>query len=102
MKVERITANIGLEYRFSDKFKTGINSYVSLNNTNEGANDALINAYFLPPTVSPYDKDGSYLFNCQPTSSKINPFVQIENNKREKEANYTNFSGYLEYQRSKD
>ena len=74
-------------YRFSDKFKTGINSYVSLNNTNEGANDALINAYFLPPTVSPYDKDGSYLFNCQPTSSKINPFVQIENNKREKEAN---------------
>lgn len=95
---ERITANIGLEYRFSDKFKTGINSYVSLNNTNEGANDALINAYFLPPTVSPYDKDGSYLFNCQPTSSKINPFVQIENNKREKEANYTNFSGYLEYQ----
>ena len=95
---ERITANVGLEYRFSDKFKTGINSYVSLNNTNEGANDALINAYFLPPTVSPYDKDGSYLFNCQPTSSKINPFVQIENNKREKEANYTNFSGYLEYQ----
>ena len=69
-----------------------------MNNTNEGANDALINAYFLPPTVSPYDKDGSYLFNCQPTSSKINPFVQIENNKREKEANYTNFSGYLEYQ----
>ena len=95
---ERITANIGLEYRFSEKFKTGINSYISLNNTNEGANDALINAYFLPPTVSPYDKDGSYLFNCQPTSSKINPFVQIENNKREKEANYTNFSGYLEYQ----
>lgn len=45
---ERITANIGLEYRFSDKFKTRNNSYVSLNNTNEGANDALINAYFLP------------------------------------------------------
>lgn len=69
-----------------------------LNNTNEGANDALINAYFLPPTVSPYDKDGSYLFNCQPTSSKINPFVQIENNKERKKQNYTNFSGYLEYQ----
>ena len=85
---ERITANIGLEYRFSDKFKTGINSYVSLNNTNEGANDALINAYFLPPTVSPYDKDGSYLFNCQPTSSKINPFVQIEIIKRERSKLY--------------
>lgn len=94
---ERITGNIGLEYRFSPKFKTGISSYLSINSTDEGASDALVNAYFLPPIVSPYDKDGSYLFNCQPTSSKINPFIQIENNKREKEANYVNFSGYLEY-----
>lgn len=94
---ERITANIGLEYKFTNKLKTGVNSYISLNSTNEGANDALVNAYFLPPTVSPYDKNGDYLFNCQPTSSKINPFVQIENNKREKEANFTNFSGYIEY-----
>ncbi|MEZ3418581.1 MAG: TonB-dependent receptor [Bacteroidales bacterium] len=94
---ERITGNIGLEYRFSPKFKTGVSSYLSLNDTDQGANDALVNAYFLPPTVSPYDKDGSWLFNCQPTSSKINPFVQIENNKREKKANYANFSGFLEY-----
>lgn len=99
---ERITANIGLEYKFSEKFKTGINSYISLNNTDEGANDALINAYFLPPIVSPYDRDGSYLFNCQPTSSKINPFVQVENNKRETDANYTNFMGYMEYKPIKE
>lgn len=95
---QRLTANIGLEYRFSEKFKMGVNSYISMNNTNEGANDALINAYFLPPTVSPYDVDGSYLFNAQPTSSKINPFVQLQNNKRVKEANYTNFSSFIEYQ----
>ena len=99
---DRITANIGLEYKFSEKFKTGVSSYISLNNTGHGANDALVNAYFLPPTVSPYDKDGSYLFNCQPTSSKINPFIQIQNNKRETEANYTNFMGYMEYKPVKD
>ncbi len=99
---ERITSNIGLEYKFSDKFKTGISSYISLNNTNHGANDALINAYFLPPIVSPYDKDGSLLFNCQPTSSKINPFIQIQNNKRETEATYSNFTGYIEYKPIKD
>lgn len=94
---ERITANIGLEYRMSDRFKMGMNSYISFNKTNHGADDALVNAYFLPPIVSPYGYDGEYAFNVQPTSSKINPFVQIENNKKETEARYTNFSGFLEF-----
>lgn len=94
---QRITTNVGLEYRASERFKLGLSNYISLNNINHGANDALINAYFLPPIVSPYDKDGNYLFNAQPTSSKINPFVQIENNKKETEARYTNFSGFLEF-----
>jgi TonB-dependent SusC/RagA subfamily outer membrane receptor len=99
---ERITANIGLEYRMSDRFKMGMNSYISFNKTNHGADDALVNAYFLPPIVSPYGYDGEYTFNVQPTSSKINPFVQIENNKKETEARYTNFSGFLEFLPIKD
>ncbi|MCD8042172.1 MAG: TonB-dependent receptor [Tannerellaceae bacterium] len=99
---DRLTANIGMEYRFSDQFKMGMSSYVSFNKTNHGSNDALINAYFIPPTVSPYDKDGSYLFYCQPSSSKINPFIQMENHIRETEARYTNFAGFVEYLPIKD
>lgn len=94
---ERITANLGLEYRASDRFRMGINNYFSLNTTNQGADDALLNAYFLPPVVSPYGYDGQYAFEVQPTSSKINPFVQIANNKKINEVRYTNLSGFLEF-----
>ncbi|WP_316837243.1 TonB-dependent receptor [Pedobacter nutrimenti] len=92
----RITANLGLEHRFSDRLKIGINNYFSLNKINQGADDALLNAYFLPPVVSPYGADGQYVFEVQPTSSKINPFVQIENNKKINEVRYSNISAFIE------
>lgn len=93
---ERFTANIGLEHRISEKVKMSLSSYLSQNDTDQGSNDALLNAYLLPPIVSPYDTDGSYLFNCQPTSSKINPFVQAENNIRKREEFYANVTASLE------
>lgn len=94
---ERITANMGLEYKMSDRFKMGMNGYLSFNNTNHGSDEALLNAYFIPPIASPYGHDGSKVFEVQPTSSKINPFYQIDNNKKETEARYTNYSGFLEF-----
>lgn len=93
----RYTFSLGLEHRASDRFKIGMNSYLSLNNTNHGADDALLNAYFIPPVASPYDHDGNYAFEVQPTSSKINPFVQIQNNKKITDATYVNMSGFLEF-----
>jgi TonB-linked SusC/RagA family outer membrane protein len=93
---ERITANIGLEHQFSDKITTGLSSYISSSKTNHGAADALLNAYFLPPTVSPYDENGEYAFIVQPTSSKVNPFIQNENNIRETEALYVSYTGFIE------
>ncbi|MBC9798329.1 TonB-dependent receptor [Sinomicrobium sp. FJxs] len=93
---ERITGNIGLEHRLTDKVSTGMTTYLSKNNTNHGAEETLINAYFLPPIVSPYDENGDYAFNVQPTSSKINPFIQNENNIRETEAIYANLSAFIE------
>lgn len=94
---ERYTVNIGLEHRISKKFTLGIRNYIALSKTDHGSNDALLNAYLIPPIVSPYDTDGSYLFNCQPNSSKINPFVQVENNFMETEAFFANVVGFLEY-----
>ncbi|WP_084163783.1 SusC/RagA family TonB-linked outer membrane protein [Olivibacter sitiensis] len=94
---KRYTFNLGLEHRASDRFKIGMNSYLSLNNTNHGADDALINAYFIPPVASPYDAEGNYSFIVQPTSSKINPFVQVENNKKITEAQYVNMAGFMEF-----
>lgn len=93
----RITANVGLEHRFSKKVKTGIASYLSNNNTDFGASDALMNAYLIPPIESPYDKDGNLVFIVQPTSSKINPLIQIKNNKKQQEAFFSNFMGFIEY-----
>lgn len=93
----RYTFSLGLEHRASDRFKIGMNSYLSLNNTNHGADDALLNAYFIPPVASPYDRDGNYAFEVQPTSSKINPFVQIANNRKLTEANFVNMAGFLEF-----
>lgn len=95
---ERITANVRLEHNFSTKLKTGMSSYISNNNTNHGAEEALTNAYLIPPIVSPYDDNGDYAFIVQPTSSKINPFIQEENNLRETEAFYSSFSGFIQYE----
>jgi len=94
---KRYTVNMGLQHRISERFKVGMNNYFSFNRTNHGADDALINAYFIPPIASPYDKDGNYAFEVQPTSSKINPFVQIENNKKVTEANFINLAGFTEF-----
>ena len=94
---KRITANVGLEHRFSKKIKTGISSYISINNTDYGASDALMNAYLIPPIESPYDKNGDLAFIVQPTSSKINPLIQIQNNFKQEEAFYSNFTGFIEY-----
>lgn len=94
---ERYTANIGLEHKITNKFTFGLRNYLAVSKTDHGSNDALLNAYLIPPIVSPYDENGNYLFNCQPTSSKINPFIQVENNIRQTDAFYANLVGFLEY-----
>lgn len=94
---ERVTANVRVEHKFTSKLKTGVSSYISNNKTNHGAQAALINAYFIPPIASPYDENGEYTFIVQPTSSRISPFFQIENNISETEAFYSNFTGFIEY-----
>lgn len=98
----RITANIGLEHRISDKVKTGLTVYLSKNNSDLGSNNALLNAYFIPPIESPWDEDGNLIFNCQPTSSKINPLVQIQNDINQSEAYYMNASSFIEISPIKD
>ncbi len=94
---ERYSANIGLEHKVSDRLKLGVQSYTSFNVTDLGASEALLNAYLIPPIVSPYDDNGDYLFLCQPNSSKVNPFVQMENNIRINEEMFSNSSLFLEF-----
>jgi len=95
---KRYTFNMGLEHKISSRFKIGMNNYFSKNDINHGADDALINAYFIPPIASPYGHDGQYTFDVQPTSSKINPFLQIANQQKLTEAFYTNLSGYVQFE----
>lgn len=94
----RITANLGLEHRFSKQIKMGFSTYGSKVDIDEGSAEALINAYFIPPIVSPYDAEGKSLFKVQPTSSKVNPLIDMENDIRERSETYANISGFLEVQ----
>lgn len=94
---KRITANVRLDHKLSEKLKTGVTAYISKNNTNHGANEALMNAYLIPPIASPYDENFEQSFIVQPTSSKINPNIQAENNIRESNQFFSNFSGYVEF-----
>jgi TonB-linked SusC/RagA family outer membrane protein len=98
----RITTNAGIEHRVSKQIKSGLNVYLSKNNNDLGSKNALLNAYFIPPIESPWDEDGNLLFNCQPTSSKINPLIQIQNDIQKSESYYVNTSAYLEYSLLKD
>lgn len=98
---ERYTVNAGIEHR-ANKFTMGLNTYLSVNETDLGSDEALLNAYFLPPIVSPYDSNGDYLFFCQPTSSKINPFIQIQNHIRQREEFFANANAFIEYKPIRD
>ncbi|NPA35442.1 MAG: TonB-dependent receptor [Chlorobi bacterium] len=95
---ERITANVHLDQKLGSKFKTGVTTYLSNDVTDHGADEALLNAYFIPPIASPYDENHEYTFIVQPTSSKINPFFQMKNNLRQTKSFFSNFSSYIEYQ----
>lgn len=93
---KRYTANIGIEHSPTKYFTIGLSSYISASNSDMGSNEALINAYYIPPIVSPYDENGDYLFNCQPNSSKINPFIQIQNNIKQREDFYANLRAFMQ------
>lgn len=98
----RITSNVGIEHKISQQLKTGFNVYLSKNNNDLGSKNALLNAYFIPPIESPWDENGELLFNVQPTSSKINPLMQIENTIHQSESYYVNTSSFIEFSPIKD
>lgn len=93
----RITVNGGIEHKVSKLIKSGFNVYLSKNDNDMGSQNALLNAYFIPPIESPWDENGELLFNVQPTSSKINPLIQIQNDIKKSESYYVNVSNYLQY-----
>lgn len=101
-KFDRFTANLGLEHRLNSAIKMGFNTYASKVKIDEGSSEALINAYFIPPIVSPYDADGNLLFRAQPTSSKFNPLIDMQNDKRQRDEMYLNVMGFLEVTPVKD
>lgn len=98
----RITTNVGIEHKVSKELKTGFNVYLSKIDNNPGSTNALLNAYFLPPIESPYDENGELLFNVQPTSSKINPLMQIQNDIHKSESYFVNMSSFIQYSPIKD
>lgn len=98
----RFTANAGLEHKVSDYIKTGFQLYFAHADNYKGSNDALVNAYFIPPIESPWDEDGELLFIVQPTSSKINPLVQVENDISRSLSYYVNTSSFVEISPIKD
>lgn len=93
---DRLTANIGLEYRIKDKMRMGMRAYMSHDRINHGSYDALLNAYYITPIVGRYEPDGSPTFTHRP-GGRVNPFVQDENTKSESDGWSFNTSAYVAY-----
>lgn len=95
-KFDRLTTNMGIEQRITDKFRVGMNAYISYNTINHGSSDALYSAYLITPIVGRFNPDGSPTFSHRP-GGRVNPFLQDENTKNESEGWSANTSAYLEY-----
>ncbi len=92
----RMTANIGLEYRASDRFKMGMSAYLSNSDINHGSYDALLNSYYITPIVGRFEPDGSETFTHRP-GGRVNPFVQDRNTKNVSDGWSFNLSTFLAY-----
>ena len=95
-KFDRLTTNMGIEQRLTDKFRVGMNAYISYNTINHGSSDALYSAYLITPIVGRFNPDGSPTFSHRP-GGRVNPFLQDENTKNESEGWSANASAFLEY-----
>ena len=93
---ERLTSNIGIEHRFDDKVKIGLNAYIAYNNINHGSNEALWSAFLIAPIVGRYQVDNTPTFENRP-AGRVNPFTQDANTKNTSEGWSTNFSTFIEY-----
>ncbi len=94
---DRLTANIGAEYRLADKVRVGMSTYVTDSETNHGSSDALLNAYLIAPIVSLYESDGVTQTFTNRAGGRVNPFVQDANTKNITEAWSVNASAFLAY-----
>lgn len=93
---ERLTANIGLEYRLREKARMGMRAYMSHNKIDHGSEDALLNAYYITPIVGRYGPDGTPTFSHRP-GGRVNPFVQDANTTNQSDGWSYNVSAYLSY-----
>ncbi len=98
---ERLTANMGLEYRMKDKVTMGMQAYMAQSYINHGSSDALYNAYLITPIVGRYEPDGTETFTHRP-DGRVNPFVQEANTKNESDGWSFNVVTHLSYNPIKD
>ncbi|MBD2700506.1 TonB-dependent receptor [Spirosoma sp. BT702] len=71
-----------VDRQISEKWKAGINFYISQDLQNQGSYEALRSAYRLPPTVSPYDNNGTPVFRVLGGDGVINPLFDRDNDIR--------------------
>lgn len=73
-----------VDRKINDKWKAGLNLYLSQNIANEGSFEALRSAYRLPQAVYPYDENGAPVFKVYGGNSVTNPLFEAENEIRRK------------------
>jgi len=93
---DRLTSNIGIEHKLGDKFRVGINAYISYNTINHGSTDALWSAYLIAPIVGRFQVDGTPTFSQRP-GGRVNPFIQDENSIHISKGWSANVSSFFEY-----
>lgn len=93
---ERITANMGIEYRAKNRIRMGMNTYMSHNVIDHGSGEALFNAYLFTPIVGRYEPDGTETFTHRP-GGRVNPFIEDRNTRNESDGWSVNTSAFFSY-----
>lgn len=80
---KRYSIRGNIDRQITDKWKAGLNLYLSQNLRNLGSSEALRSAYRLPPMAYPYDEAGNKVFAVYGTNAVTNPLFDMENDIRE-------------------
>ncbi|MFD1768784.1 SusC/RagA family TonB-linked outer membrane protein [Sphingobacterium suaedae] len=76
---KRYSLRGNVDRAINDKWKVGLNMYMTQNLQNIGSSEALRSAYRLPPVAAAYDENGERIFRVYGTDAVTNPMFDQEN-----------------------
>lgn len=80
---KRYSLRGNIDRAINDKWKAGLNMYMTQNLQDIGSSEALRSSYRLPPVAAAYDENGERIFRVYGTDAVTNPMFDQENEIRQ-------------------